>query len=153
MADADLASPLLPSPPSDDHQIIVEVRDDKEGPSSNGIARSNDDDDDAGSDSSPNPYAFLGSDWFNVPPQPTLNPFHNHTAAINGVYEWVKILICLPIATLRLALFGICLAVGYLATKLALEGWKDKQNPMPKWRCRIMWITRFCARAILFSFG
>lgn len=152
MADADLASPLLRSPLSDDHQIIVEVQDDKEGPSSNGIARSNDDDD-AGSDSSPNPYAFLGSDWFNVPPQPTLNPFRNHTAAIEGVYEWVKILICLPIAALRLALFGICLAVGYLATKLALEGWKDRQNPMPKWRCRIMWITRLCARAILFSFG
>ncbi|KAL0379609.1 UNVERIFIED_CONTAM: Lysophospholipid acyltransferase LPEAT2 [Sesamum angustifolium] len=24
---------------------------------------------------------------------------------------------------------------------------------MPRWRCRLMWITRFCARAILFSFG
>ncbi|XVF79948.1 hypothetical protein PTKIN_Ptkin15bG0031100 [Pterospermum kingtungense] len=24
---------------------------------------------------------------------------------------------------------------------------------MPKWRCRIMWITRLCARLILFSFG
>ncbi|KHN04106.1 1-acylglycerophosphocholine O-acyltransferase 1 [Glycine soja] len=24
---------------------------------------------------------------------------------------------------------------------------------MPKWRCRVMWITRLCARCILFSFG
>ncbi|KAI7988625.1 Lysophospholipid acyltransferase LPEAT2 [Camellia lanceoleosa] len=38
-------------------------------------------------------------------------------------------------------------------TKFALHGWKDKQNPMPKWRCRLMWITQICARCILFSFG
>ncbi|KAE8731787.1 MIKC mads-box transcription factor SOC1 isoform 1 [Hibiscus syriacus] len=52
-----------------------------------------------------------------------------------------------------LVLFGACLAVGYVATRIALEGWKDKQNPMPKWRSRIMRVTGFCARLILFSFG
>ncbi|XWS35720.1 hypothetical protein CRYUN_Cryun20dG0020500 [Craigia yunnanensis] len=31
---------------------------------------------------------------------------------------------------------------------IALEGWKDKQNPMPKWGLRIMWVTRVCARFI-----
>ncbi|KAG0476126.1 hypothetical protein HPP92_012967 [Vanilla planifolia] len=24
---------------------------------------------------------------------------------------------------------------------------------MPRWRCRVMWVTRICARCILFSFG
>ncbi|XWS77133.1 hypothetical protein CRYUN_Cryun01aG0235900 [Craigia yunnanensis] len=38
-------------------------------------------------------------------------------------------------------------------TRIALEGWKDNQNSMPKWRSRIMWVTRVCARFILFSFG
>ncbi|XP_020238562.1 lysophospholipid acyltransferase LPEAT2-like [Cajanus cajan] len=33
------------------------------------------------------------------------------------------------------------------------SGWRDKENPMPKSRCRVMWITRLCARCILFSFG
>lgn len=62
-------------------------------------------------------------------------------------------LLCFPIAILRLVLFGVCLGVGYMATRLALEGWKDKENPMPKWRCRLMWVTRISARWILFSFG
>ncbi|XP_024028230.1 lysophospholipid acyltransferase LPEAT2 isoform X1 [Morus notabilis] len=153
MADHDLESPLLSSQPSDHPHFVVDIGEDNEGPSGNGIDCSNNDDGDARSDSSRNPYAFLGSDWFDVPRQSTANPFRNHTLMISGVYEWLKILVCLPIAALRLALFGICLAIGYLATKLALQGWKDKQNPMPKWRCRIMWITRFCARCILFSFG
>lgn len=50
-------------------------------------------------------------------------------------------------------LFGASLLVGYIATKSALFGWKDRHNPMPKWRSRFMWITRFCTRCILFSFG
>lgn len=48
---------------------------------------------------------------------------------------------------------GLCLAIGYVATKVALYRWKDKENPMPRWRCRIMWVTRISARFILFSFG
>ncbi|KAK4483434.1 hypothetical protein RD792_010621 [Penstemon davidsonii] len=101
-----------------------------------------------------NPFAFIGSnDGFEVPETSTMDPFRNHTLKIEGIYEWMKILICLPIAAVRLVLFGLCLMVGYLATLLALQGWKDRQNPMPKWRCRVMWITRLSARAILFSFG
>lgn len=88
-----------------------------------------------------------------MPGPTTLDPFRNHTPSIEGLYEWVKILVCLPIAALRLVLFGLCLAVGYVATRCALQGWEDKQNPMPKWRCRLMWITRLCTRCILFSFG
>ncbi|KAF4396760.1 hypothetical protein F8388_004728 [Cannabis sativa] len=79
-----------------------------------------------------NPYAFLGCDWFEVPLQLTVNPFRNYTKEIDGVYEWLKILILFPVMIVRLILFGVCLAVGYLATKLALAGWKDRQNPMPK---------------------
>ncbi|XP_074279931.1 lysophospholipid acyltransferase LPEAT2-like [Silene latifolia] len=102
-----------------------------------------------------NPYLFLGIDEFCVKPSSlsTADPFRNHTPTIEGVYEWFKIVICLPIALIRLILFGLCLLVGYIATKLALYGWKDRHNPMPRWRSRLMWVTRFSARCILFSFG
>ncbi|KAK7382160.1 hypothetical protein VNO80_00894 [Phaseolus coccineus] len=131
MADADLTSPLLAS----DH-IVLTVHS-SAAPSADG-----------------NPYRALGcEDELVVPPPATLDPFRNGTPVVEGLYEWVKTVLCLPVALLRLALFGMCLAVGYVATKVALEGWKDKENPMPKWRCRVMWITRMCARCILFSFG
>ncbi|XP_071705971.1 lysophospholipid acyltransferase LPEAT2-like [Rutidosis leptorrhynchoides] len=104
-------------------------------------------------DSDENPYGFIGSNGFEVPGSSTVDPFRNHTPEIEGVYEWIKVLICVPIAIIRLVLFGLCLSIGYIATKFALHGWKDKQNPMPKWRCRVMWITRLCTRGILFAFG
>lgn len=146
MADGDLSSPLLSSPLSENPHFVVNVveGDDEQSSSSSGIG---------GDSCHRNPYEFLGSDWFDVPREQTLNPFRNHTEKIAGAYEWLKILLLLPIAAVRLVLFGTCLAVGYLATKLALYGWKDKHNPMPKWRCRFMWITRVSARCILFSFG
>ncbi|KAK9103471.1 hypothetical protein Sjap_020725 [Stephania japonica] len=102
-----------------------------------------------------NPFEFLGgaADSFSVPAHTTIDPFRNNTPDVDGIYEWLKILICLPIAIVRLVLFGLSLAVGYVATKLALQGWKDKENPMPRWRRRVLWITRFSSRAILFSFG
>ncbi|KAM7275285.1 hypothetical protein ACFE04_017151 [Oxalis oulophora] len=100
-----------------------------------------------------NPYRFLGSSGLAVPGLTTVDPFVNNTPNVEGVYECVKIMICLPIATVRLVLFVVSLTVGYLATKVALQGWKDKHNPMPKWRSRFMWITRICARGILFAFG
>ncbi|XWS32266.1 hypothetical protein CRYUN_Cryun23aG0145400 [Craigia yunnanensis] len=103
--------------------------------------------------SSPNPYEFLGSGGFSAPEPTTVDPFRNGTRFISGVYEVIKIVLCLPIALARLVLFGACLAIGYIATRIALEGWKDKKNSMPKWRSRIMWVTRVCARFILFSFG
>ncbi|CAN6481049.1 unnamed protein product [Victoria cruziana] len=86
------------------------------------------------------------------PPTP-LDPFANRTERIEGLYEWVKIVVCVPLAIVRLVVFGLALAVGFVATKVALQGWEDKQNPMPRWRCRVMWITRFCSRVILFCFG
>ncbi|KAF4386796.1 lysophospholipid acyltransferase LPEAT2 [Cannabis sativa] len=166
MADHDITSPLLPSPPSDHLHLILDVQDNDDrlehhhhqdqqpsnrtdhlSPTDQNFARHDNQLD------SRNPYAFLGCDWFEVPLQPTVNPFRNYTKEIDGVYEWLKILILFPVMIVRLVLFGACLAVGYLATKLALAGWKDRQNPMPKWRCRIMWVTRFSARCILFTFG
>ncbi|GAB2271619.1 Lysophospholipid acyltransferase lpeat2 [Dionaea muscipula] len=101
----------------------------------------------------PNPFEFLGVGTLSVPGSSTFDPFRNHTPKIEGVYEWVKILVCLPVALVRLVLFLIALFVGYLATVVATQGWTDKQDPMPRWRCRIMWVTRICARAILFSWG
>ena len=62
-------------------------------------------------------------------------------------------MVCLPIAAVRLILFGVFLLIGFVATKVAFHGWKDKQSPMLVWRPRIMWITRILARCILFSFG
>ncbi|KVH88278.1 Calcium-binding EF-hand [Cynara cardunculus var. scolymus] len=100
-----------------------------------------------------NPYGFIGSNGFEVPGSTTVDPFRNHTPTIEGVYEWLKVLVCVPIALVRLVLFGLCLSIGYFATKFALHGWKDKHNPMPRWRCRVMWITRLCTRGILFAFG
>ncbi|KAL8192403.1 hypothetical protein R6Q57_027588 [Mikania cordata] len=100
-----------------------------------------------------NPYAILGSDGFAAPGSSTVDPFRNQTPKIQGVYEWVKMVVCVPIALVRLVLFGLCLLIGYVATKFALYGWKDKQNPMPRWRCRVMYVTRLCGRVILFSFG
>ena len=40
--------------------------------------------------------------------------------------------------------------MGYVATKVALEGWKDKENLMLMWICRVMWITRMCATCNFF---
>ncbi|XP_006828904.2 lysophospholipid acyltransferase LPEAT2 isoform X1 [Amborella trichopoda] len=99
-----------------------------------------------------NPFDFLGANLSIDSPAP-LDPFRNHTPHAQGLYEWVKILVCLPIVLLRLVIFGLSLLVGYVATKIALIGWTDRQNPMPRWRCRIMWVTRLCTRTILFSFG
>lgn len=103
--------------------------------------------------SSRNPFQSIGSSALTVPGFDTVDPFRNDTPEINGAYEVVKIVLCLPIAVVRLVLFAASLVVGYLATRLALAGWKDRDNPMPRWRCRLMWVTRISARFILFSFG
>ncbi|WCJ23120.1 Lysophospholipid acyltransferase LPEAT2 [Euphorbia peplus] len=155
MATADLSSPLLPQKSP---HLILAVSDDSSDRnhrrrqlSRNGSSNHN--------HSSwlthnfPNPFEFLELDWVSVPGPSTVDPFRNNTPKIEGVYEVLKVLICLPIAAVRLVLFGVCLGLGYLATKLALLGWKDRSNPMPSWRSSFMWITRLCARAILFSFG
>ncbi|MED6183079.1 Lysophospholipid acyltransferase lpeat2 [Stylosanthes scabra] len=106
------------------------------------------------SSASSNPFHFIGcSEPPSVPPPSTVDPFWNGTQNVEGLYECVKIVACLPLALLRVVVFGVCLMIGYLATKLALLGWKEKENPMPGWRSRVMWITRICARFILFSFG
>ncbi|KAL3649504.1 Lysophospholipid acyltransferase lpeat2 [Castilleja foliolosa] len=151
--DQSLSTPLLPS----DHQphVIVTVQEEPDLPQSTSIT------DDGhqtqfqlDDEERHNPFAFIGAhDGFDVPGSSTMDPFRNHTPSVEGLYEWLKIVICLPIAAVRLLIFGLSLSVGYLATIAALHGWKDRKNPMPKWRCRLMWVTRVCARAILFSFG
>ncbi|KAI4356860.1 hypothetical protein L6164_000847 [Bauhinia variegata] len=170
MADLGITTPLLSSQPSD--QVIVTVHDYAESASEpvpqpgheqlspsqshnqNETQNHNHGHNNRNSYlSSGNPFRFIGCEELNVPPPSTVDPFRNSTPTIDGVYEWLKIVICIPIALVRLVLFGLFLLVGYIATKLALAGWKDKQNPMPRWRCRLMWVTRICARCILFSFG
>ncbi|KAH0933160.1 hypothetical protein HID58_010277 [Brassica napus] len=143
MANPDLSSPLITS---DQPEVFISI------------------DDDDGDDHHPrgfefdhlnpiNPFGFLTDAEPPVQSPTTVDPFRNDTPGVFGLYEAVKIVICLPIALVRLVLFGVSLAVGYLATKLALAGWRDRHNPMPQWRCRVMWVTRFCTRCILFSFG
>lgn len=100
-----------------------------------------------------NPYAFLGANRFDMPGSTTVDPFRNNTPRVEGVYEWLKIVVCLPITLVRLVLFGLSLMVGYVATRIALLGWKERGSPMPKWRSRLMCVTRLSARTILFSFG
>uniref|UniRef100_A0A7N0SZ87 EF-hand domain-containing protein n=1 Tax=Kalanchoe fedtschenkoi TaxID=63787 RepID=A0A7N0SZ87_KALFE len=158
MSESDIQSPLLSSDTqSPDHIITIHDASASLDPGSpEQLYSPHLHRDGANSSSHPgfdNPFGFLGSGDFCVPGSTTVNPFKNHTERIQGVYEWVKIVICLPIALLRLVLFATCLSVGYVATKLALSGWKDRHNPMPKWRSRVMLITRFCSRFILFSFG
>ena len=147
MADHDLKSPLLSSQPSDLQHLILAVHD-----SDSSIQLSNNHNHTPNT-SSRNPFEFIGSDGLFVPASSTLDPFRNDTPNIEGLYEVIKIVICLPIAIVRLVLFGVCLAIGYVATKIALLGWKDKLTPMPRWRSRLMWVTRGCTRCILFSFG
>jgi len=155
MADPDLSSPLIHHQSSDQPEVVISIADD--------------DDDESGLNLLPavvdprvsrgfefdhlNPYGFLSESEPPVLGPTTVDPFRNNTPGVSGLYEAIKLVICLPIALIRLVLFAASLAVGYLATKLALAGWKDKENPMPLWRCRIMWITRICTRCILFSFG
>ncbi|XVE77023.1 hypothetical protein DITRI_Ditri13aG0028600 [Diplodiscus trichospermus] len=169
MAEHDLTSPLLSPRSSDQPQTVLTVLDDEDSEPSDqqpsdqqsslltgipyrdrNLCRVNNGN---GHVRFPTPYEFLWSGEFAVPAPTTVDPFRNGTPFISGVYEVMKIVLCLPIALARLVLFGLCMAVGYIATRIALEGWKDKQNPMPKWRSRIMWVTRGCARVILFSFG
>lgn len=100
-----------------------------------------------------NPFSFMGNRPPSLGSPSSIDPFRNHTPDIVGLYEWIKIVICLPLAVVRLVLFGLVLAVGFLATKLAIQGWNDRHKPMPKWRCRIMLITRLSSRCILFCFG
>ncbi|CAN1157658.1 Lysophospholipid acyltransferase LPEAT2 [Linum perenne] len=145
----DLSSPLLASPPP---HITISV-DGGDHRSSPGQPISIGTHPYSNATTNNNPFEFVGIDSFSVPSPSTVDPFRNATPRIDGLYEALKILLLLPIVVLRLILFGLCLAVGYLATKLAIHGWKDKENPMPRWRSRLMWITRVSARGILFSFG
>ncbi|XP_047334084.1 lysophospholipid acyltransferase LPEAT2-like [Impatiens glandulifera] len=161
MAGDELTKPLLTSDPS---QVIITVGDEKfcdVGSASDAIAESpssqlhNQSYNHVNGSRfhSENPYESIGAGDFALPPTSTIDPFRNHTPSIDGIYEWLKIIIILPFVLIRLLLFGLCLLIGFAATKIALQGWKDKLNPMPKWRCRIMWVTRICTRCILFSFG
>ncbi|KAJ0964227.1 hypothetical protein J5N97_029349 [Dioscorea zingiberensis] len=137
---SDLRSPLLPK----NGDVVIDV---KRRAEPNGVSEHC-------AQSFSNPFDSVGAaPLVDLRPPSTIDPFRNHTPGFGGVYEWIKMVFCAPIAVLRLVLFGISIALGFLATKLALEGWKDRQNPMPKWRSRLMWVTRLCTRSILFSFG
>ncbi|WOL05269.1 hypothetical protein Cni_G13996 [Canna indica] len=135
--DGDITSPLLDARAPD---VVFDLNGVLDHPSEEAAPESN-------------PFGFLGASPLSLPPTSPVDPFRNHTPGIDGLYEWCKTVLCLPIAAVRLVLFGLAIAVGYVATLMALCGWNDKLRPMPRWRCRAMWVTRLCARCILFSFG
>ncbi|KAF7822296.1 uncharacterized protein G2W53_027751 [Senna tora] len=76
-----------------------------------------------------NPFRFIGCEDLYVSSPTTVNPFLNDTPNVDGLYEWLKIVVCLPISLVCLVIFGLSMLIGYVATKLALEEWKDKKNP------------------------
>lgn len=158
MAHPDLTSPLLPVSTSRPQHSVLTIDQTPQTPNKSKTQPQNHNhhthnNNGQAAAATHNPYEFLGSRPFSAPSPTTVDPFKNETERIDGFYEVLKIIICLPIAAVRLLIFGAALCVGYVSTRLALEGWKDKQNPMPLWRCRLMWVTRICARCILFSFG
>ncbi|KAF2311118.1 hypothetical protein GH714_019602 [Hevea brasiliensis] len=150
MADYDLSSPLIPPQPSDQPHLVLTVRDNDSGQRSSSTQCHNHHHNSSNNNNHisqlnqnyRNPFEFLGSDGLTVPAPSTIDPFRNNTPNIEGAYESLKILVCLPIALVRSVLFGVCLLVGFIATKLALQGWKDKHNPMPRWRTSYQWIKR-----------
>ncbi|CAN8286262.1 unnamed protein product [Cochlearia groenlandica] len=157
MVDSDLASPLIHRQFPDEPEVVISIDYDGDDEVSRLNLPSVETQDPRGfgfENRDPNnPFGFLSESDPPILGPKTVDPFRNDTPRVYGLYEAIKIAICLPIALIRLVLFGASLAIGYLATKLALAWWKDKHNPMPQWRCRIMWITRICTRCILFSFG
>lgn len=97
-------------------------------------------------------YSFLG-DRPQLGPMPSIDPFRNHTEKIEGLYEWLKVLLFLPLAIIRLtAAIGATL-IGFLVAKVVLLGWSERELPMLWWRRKLLYITRFFARLILFCFG
>eukprot|EP00250_Pteridium_aquilinum_P033674 c6060_g1_i1 orf=593-2368(-) len=99
-------------------------------------------------------YSFLG-DQPSLGPMPTIDPFRNHSEEIGSLYEWIKVVLCSPLAIIRLLLIMFVTVGGVLIAKLLLLGWKEKEKnvPMPRWRRNIVYITRLFARLVLFFCG
>ncbi|KAH7447301.1 hypothetical protein KP509_01G100800 [Ceratopteris richardii] len=100
----------------------------------------------------PDIYSFLG-DRPTLGPMPMIDPFQNHTEAIGSLYEWLKVIVCFPLVIARLLLIILITGGGILIAKILLLGWDMNITPMPKWRRRIVYITRILARLVLFCCG
>ncbi|MCO5584293.1 hypothetical protein L7F22_038217 [Adiantum nelumboides] len=94
-------------------------------------------------------YSFLGEQP-TLGPLPTIDPFRNHSENIDSLYEWIKTILCIPLAIVRLLLIIIITVGGVIIAKLLLLGWNEKIVPMPRWRRNIVSVTRLLARLILF---
>ncbi|KAM2668050.1 hypothetical protein EV2_019672 [Malus domestica] len=105
MADHGITSPLLSHPPSDHSHLIFTIQDDTDTDSHHNGTHTHQSTS-AHCHHSRNPFTFLRSDGFTVPVSTTVDPFQNHTLEITGVYEWLKIKICLLVALALLVLFG-----------------------------------------------
>ncbi|KAF2315362.1 hypothetical protein GH714_038941 [Hevea brasiliensis] len=107
----------LPPQPSDSPHLVLIVTDNDSGQRSSSIQSHNHHHQNNSSSfknnhsshlnhNSRNPFEFLGSDGLSVPGVSTIDPFLNNTPDIEGAYEVLKILVCLPIAVARLVLLG-----------------------------------------------
>ncbi|KAI5073499.1 hypothetical protein GOP47_0011512 [Adiantum capillus-veneris] len=97
-------------------------------------------------------YSFLGEQP-TLGPMPTIDPFRNHGENIDSLYEWIKVILCIPLVIVRLLLIILITVGGVIIAKLLLLGWNEKTVPMPRWRRNIVYITRLLARLILFCCG
>ncbi|MED6113534.1 hypothetical protein PIB30_071686, partial [Stylosanthes scabra] len=64
-----------------------------------------------------NPFAFLGCDEneaLSVLVPMIVDPFKNNTPNIEGIYEWLKMILGLPIAILKLCFLVCVLPLGIL---------------------------------------
>ncbi|KAF7836171.1 lysophospholipid acyltransferase LPEAT2-like [Senna tora] len=118
---------MEPNIPSQVEFVVLTLNDDDSNrPSAQSCARND-------NPQFPHPYrSNNGETLVELSSPTTVNPFLNDTPNIDGLYEWLKIVVCLPIALVRLVIFGLYMLIGYVATKLDLQGWKDKKNLMPR---------------------
>ena len=121
MADPNLSSPLLPSQPTDPPHLILTIHDSLSHNNNNGnnkessinhIHQNSHHNNNNGKGNSiivssrENQYEFLGSKGLEECGSSIVDPFLNKTGRIEGLYEWLKLVVCLPFATIRLILFG-----------------------------------------------
>jgi 1-acyl-sn-glycerol-3-phosphate acyltransferase len=93
------------------------------------------------------PASSLGWPWS------AIDPFKNKTPSIDGLYEWVKTVLLLPLLLLRVLGFLLLVSLTIVYSKATMAGWKQSTKPLPQWRRSLMLIPRMCGRALLFCFG
>jgi hypothetical protein len=87
-----------------------------------------------------------------------VNPFINNTAGAPGALEWLKILLLLPLAIVRVLLILVFLAIGAPFAYISLAGYDpgpDSRLPKPLscWRQALYLPMRLAVRGVLACLG